>query len=219
MRDFDLVLLGATGFTGKLVAQYLAKHPMRWALAGRNRDKLEEVQRSLGVDVPIVIADALDPQACEQLAARTKVVCTTVGPYTKYGSEVVAACAAAGTHYCDLTGEVSWMRTMIDAHHETARRTGARIVHASGFDSIPSDLGTWATQQAFIERFGVPAHSVTAYYGKLSGGFSEGTAGSMFVIADAMENREVRKVLGNPYGLDPDPREPRPAAPDEVAPR
>jgi len=219
VRDFDLVLLGATGFTGKLVAQYLDKHAMRWALAGRNRDKLEEVKRSLTSDVPLVVADALDPAACEALAARAKVVCTTVGPYTKYGSEVVAACAAAGTHYCDLTGEVSWMRTMIDAHHETARKTGARIVHASGFDSIPSDLGTWATQQAFIEKFGAPAHSVTAYYGAISGGFSGGTAGSMFVIADAMENREVRRVIGNPYGLDPDPRAPRPPAPDDKAPR
>ncbi|MEP6863685.1 MAG: saccharopine dehydrogenase NADP-binding domain-containing protein [Deltaproteobacteria bacterium] len=219
MRDFDLVLLGATGFTGKLVAQYLDKHGMRWALAGRNPDKLEEVRRSLKSDVPVIVADALDAEACAALAARTKVICTTVGPYTKYGSEVVGACAAAGTHYCDLTGEVSWMRTMIDAHHETARRTGARIVHASGFDSIPSDLGTWATQQEFIARFGAPAHSVTAYYGKISGGFSGGTAGSMFVIADAMENREVRRVLGNPYGLDPDPRAQRPAAPDETTPR
>ncbi|HET9991112.1 MAG TPA: saccharopine dehydrogenase NADP-binding domain-containing protein [Kofleriaceae bacterium] len=219
MRDFDLVLLGATGFTGKLVAQYLDKHAMRWALAGRNRDKLEDVKRSLTSDVPIIVADALDPAACESLAARTKVLCTTVGPYTKYGSEVVGACAAAGTHYCDLTGEVSWMRTMIDAHHETARKTGARIVHASGFDSIPSDLGTWATQQEFIARFGAPAHSVTAYYGAISGGFSGGTAGSMFVIADAMENREVRRVLGNPYGLDPDPRAARPPAPDDKAPR
>ena len=170
MRDFDLVLLGATGFTGKLVAQYLDKHAMRWALAGRNPDKLEEVRRSLKSDVPVIVADALDAAACAALAARTKVVCTTVGPYTKYGSEVVAACAAAGTHYCDLTGEVSWMRTMIDAHHETARRTGARIVHASGFDSIPSDLGTWATQQEFVARFGAPAHAVTAYYGKISAG-------------------------------------------------
>ena len=219
MRDFDLVLLGATGFTGKLVAQYLAKHRMKWALAGRSREKLEEVRASLGIDVPLVIADALEQADCERLAAQAKVICTTVGPYTKYGSEVVAACAAAGTHYCDLTGEVNWMRMMIDAHHETARQTGARIVHASGFDSIPSDLGTWATQQAFIERFGAPAHSVTAYYGKIAGGFSGGTAGSMFVIADAMKHREVRKVLGNPYGLDPDPRAKRPSAPDEVAPR
>ncbi|MEO8842227.1 MAG: saccharopine dehydrogenase NADP-binding domain-containing protein [Kofleriaceae bacterium] len=214
-REFDLVLLGATGFTGKLVAQYLHRHPMRWAIAGRNRDKLAAV----GVDAPAIIIDAMDPKACDELARRTKVICTTVGPYAKYGSAVVAACAAAGTHYCDLTGEVPWMREMIDAHHETARKTGARIVHASGFDSIPSDLGTWATQQEFIERFGHPAHKVTAYYGALSGGFSGGTVGSMFGLADAMEDREVRRIVGNPYGLDPDPHAARPPAPDDKLPR
>lgn len=218
MRDFDLVLLGATGFTGKLVAQYLAKQTLRWALVGRNRDKLEEVARELPGQVPIVVADALDPAAMVGVARRTKVICTTVGPYAKLGSGVVAACAAEGTHYCDLTGEVHWMREMIDAHHETARKTGARIVHASGFDSIPSDLGTWATQQAFIEKFGRPAKQVTAYYGKISGGFSGGTAGSMFGIAEAMEDRAVRRVVGNPYGLDPDPTAPRPPSPDVKAP-
>jgi short subunit dehydrogenase-like uncharacterized protein len=222
-REFDLVLLGATGFTGKLVAQYLNRHDMKWAIAGRNRDKLEAVAAGLGSpssgNVPIVVADALEPEACAKLAARTKVVCTTVGPYAKYGSTVVAACAGAGTHYCDLTGEVHWMREMIDAHHETARRTGARIVHTCGFDSIPSDLGTWAVQQEFIARFGRPAQQVTAYYGALSGGFSGGTVGSMFGIAEAMEDREVRRVLGNPYGLDPDPKAPRPPAPDDKAPR
>lgn len=218
-REFDLVLLGATGFTGKLVAQYLDRQPtMRWALAGRNRDKLEAVAAELETTVPIVIADALDPQACAELAQRTKVVCTTVGPYAKYGAKVVAACAAVGTHYCDLTGEVNFIRAMIDAHHETAKQTGARIVCSAGFDSIPSDLGTWATQQAFIERFGHPAQQVTAYYGAMSGGFSGGTVGSMFATADAMQDREVRRLLANPYGLDPDPTAARPPAPDDTAP-
>jgi short subunit dehydrogenase-like uncharacterized protein len=214
-REFDLVLLGATGFTGKLVAQYLHRQSMKWALAGRNFDKLAAVANG----IPIIVVDALDPKGCEELARRTKVVCTTVGPYAKYGSAVVAACAAAGTHYCDLTGEVPWMRAMIDAHHETARRTGARIVHASGFDSIPSDLGTWATQLEFMERFGHPAQKVTAYYGALSGGFSGGTVGSMFGLADAMSDREVRRIVGNPYGLDPDPNASRPPAPDDTLPR
>src|SRR6185436_3211800 len=99
---------------------------------------------ALGLGAPILVADAHDRTALEALARRTKVVCTTVGPYAKYGSELVAACAEAGTHYCDLTGEVQWMRRMIDRHHERARATGARIVHTCGFDSIPSDLGTWA---------------------------------------------------------------------------
>ncbi|HEY0254341.1 MAG TPA: saccharopine dehydrogenase NADP-binding domain-containing protein, partial [Kofleriaceae bacterium] len=214
-REFDVVLLGATGFTGKLVAQYLAKQSVKWAIAGRNREKLEGV----GVNVPIILCDTGDRAACEAMAARTKVVCTTVGPYAKYGAEVVAACAAAGTHYCDLTGEPHFMRKMIDLHDEQARQSGARIVHASGFDSIPSDLGTWATQQAFIAKFGRPAQQVTAYYGAISGGISGGTLASMFEIQETMaKDREVRRVLGNPYGLDPDPRAPRPPAPDDKAP-
>src|SRR5687768_29748 len=129
-REFDLVMFGATGFTGRLVANYLAKQqPKRWAIAGRNREKLE----ALGLDVPIVMVDAMDPVQCAEVARRTRVVCTTVGPYSKYGSALVAACAEAGTHYCDLTGEVHWMREMITAHHETAKKTGARIVHTCGF--------------------------------------------------------------------------------------
>src|SRR5262245_53813468 len=128
-REFDLVVFGATGFTGKLTAEYLAaQKPRRWAIAGRNPEKLA----ATGIAAPAVIADAMDPAACAELARRTRVVCTTVGPYTKYGSALVAACAEAGTHYCDLTGEVGFMRAMIDAHHERARRTGARIVHTCG---------------------------------------------------------------------------------------
>ena len=213
MRDFDLVVFGATGFTGRLVAEYLAKSgATRWAIAGRNRDKLER----LGFTVPILIADALDPHAVADIARATKVVCTTAGPFAKYGSDLVAACAEAGTHYCDLTGEVQWMRRMIDAHHERARETGARIVHSCGFDSIPSDLGTWAFQQACHERFGRYATAVTALFGESSGGFSGGTvASAMQTSAEAAVDREVRKVLRNPYALDPDPEAPRPPAPDE----
>jgi short subunit dehydrogenase-like uncharacterized protein len=201
-REYDIVLFGATGFTGQLVAKYLAaKRPTRWAIAGRNRDKLA----ALGLDVPIVVADALAPADCAEIARRTRVVCTTVGPYTKYGSALVAACAEAGTHYCDLTGEVNWMRAMIDAHHARAVSTNARIVHTCGFDSIPSDLGTWATQQEFISRFGRPASKVTAFYGEQSGGLSGGTAASGFTIAEAMSDPAVRRIMRDPYALDPDP--------------
>jgi short subunit dehydrogenase-like uncharacterized protein len=206
-REFDLVLFGVTGFTGKLVGEYLAKQrPRKWAIAGRSRAKLE----ALGFDVPLVVVDAMDPEQCSAIARRARVVCTTVGPYQRYGSALVAACAEAGTHYCDLTGEVNWMRAMIDAHHERARKTGARIVHACGFDSIPSDLGTWATQQEFIRRFGRPARKVTAFYGEQSGGMSGGTVASGFAIAEAMKDPEVRRVLRNPHGLDPDPGAPTP---------
>lgn len=207
MSDFDVIVFGATGFTGHLVAQYMAKRkPKRWAIAGRNREKLA----ALGIDAPIVVADALDPAQCADVARKTRVVCTTVGPFTKYGSALVAACAEAGTHYCDLTGEVHWMRQMIDAHHERARKSGARIVHACGFDSIPSDLGTWATQQEFRKRFGRPARKVTAFYGETSGGFSGGTYASMFVVAEAMEDAATRSVMRNPHSLDPDPDAPHP---------
>jgi len=214
-RDFELIVLGATGFTGRLVADYLrraADARVRWAIAGRSRDKLE----ALGLGVPIVVCDALEPAAVRELARRTQVVCTTAGPFARYGSELVAACADAGTHYCDLTGEVQWMRRMIDAHHARAAQTGARIVHTCGFDSIPSDLGTWATQQAFLQQFGHPARKVTAVYGEQSGGFSGGTLASGIGTArEAATDRDVRRLLRNPYGLDPDPDAAHPAAPDE----
>ena len=204
-REFDLVMFGATGFTGGLTAEYIAKQkPAKWAIAGRSREKLA----ALRMDVPQLVVDAMDPAACADVAKRTRVICTTVGPYSQYGSALVAACAEAGTHYCDLTGEVHWMREMIDAHHERARRSGARIVHTCGFDSIPSDLGTWATQREFIRRFGRPASKVTAFYGESAGGLSGGTAASAFAIADAMSDPAVRRTLRNPHGLDPDPDAP-----------
>jgi len=216
-REFDVIVFGATGFTGRLVAEYLAgaaaRQALRWAIAGRNRDKLE----ALRLAAPIVVADALDPAAMQALAQRTKVVCTTAGPFACYGSPLVAACTDAGTHYCDLTGEVPWMRRMIDAHHARARETGARIVHTCGFDSIPSDLGCWAAQQAFVARYGVPARKVTAVFGEQSGGFSGGTAASAFELArEADGDPAVRALLANPYALDPDPAAARPAAPDDA---
>lgn len=221
-RELDIVLFGATGFTGRLVADYLAgaakREPLRWAIAGRSHDKLA----ALGLGAPIIVADALDTAAMRALAQRTTCVCTTVGPYARYGSELVAACAAAGTHYCDLTGEVPWMRRMIDAHHDRARSTGARIVHTCGFDSIPSDLGCWAAQQAFIARFGSPARRVTAVFGEQSGGLSGGTFASAFdIVREADRDPAVRKLLANPYALDPlisySAAEPRPPAPDETS--
>ena len=213
-RDFDIVIFGASGFTGRLVAQHVARSAdkPRWAIAGRNRDKLA----ALGFDVPILVGDAHDRPSLDAIAARTKVVCTTAGPYAKYGSELLAACANAGTHYCDLTGEVQWLRRMIDAHHERARETGARIVNSCGYDSIPSDLGTWALQQEFIARYGRPASSVLALFGETSGGLSGGTVASGLQTAiEAGEDREVRKLLANPYALDPDPHAKRPHVPDE----
>jgi len=214
-RDFDVILFGATGFTGKLVADYFAKTPgLRWAIAGRNPGKLA----ALGLGgVPIIVADAMDEAAMDQVARRATVVCTTVGPFSKYGSALVAACAAAGTHYCDLTAEVHWMRAMIDRHNPTAKDSGARIVHACGFDSIPSDLGTLLVQDEMVRRHGRPGDKVTAYYGAQAGGVSGGTLASALEIARAAKDRAVRRVLGNPYGLDPDPKKGGAPSPDEKA--
>jgi short subunit dehydrogenase-like uncharacterized protein len=205
-REFDIVLFGATGFTGQLTAQYIASQkPGRWAIAGRNEAKL----KALGLDVPILVVDAMDRTGVADVAARAKVVCTTVGPYTKYGGPLVAACAEAGTHYCDLTGEPNFMRATIDAHHERAKQTGARIVHTCGFDSIPSDLGTYAAQQEFKARHGRYAQKATSFYGEMRGAFSGGTYASMFAVADALKDPSTPRLRG-PYALDPDPSEPKP---------
>jgi saccharopine dehydrogenase (NAD+, L-glutamate forming) len=155
-REYDVVLLGATGFTGGLTAQYLARNAgdARVALAGRSMSKLEAVRDRIGADLPLVQADVGDAASLRALAASTKVLATTVGPYALYGEPVVAACAAEGTDYCDLTGEPEFADRMYVLHHETAVRTGARLVHACGFDSIPHDLGALYCVQQLPE--GVP---------------------------------------------------------------
>ena len=149
-REFDVVVYGATGFTGRLVAEYLAGQygvgkDLKWAMAGRSEDKLAAVRDEIGApkDVPFVVADASDTASLKAMAERTSVVLTTVGPYQLYGSDLVAACAEAGTDYVDLCGEVNWMHQMIAAHSDKAKETGARIVLSCGFDSIPFDLGVY----------------------------------------------------------------------------
>jgi short subunit dehydrogenase-like uncharacterized protein len=221
-RPLDLVLFGATGFTGRLVADHLAgsvagtsggaKQPLRWGLAGRDLARLEALAAELRRDHPtapipeLLRADAAARADMDALAQRARVVCTTAGPFARHGSELVAACADAGTDYCDITGEVQWVRAMIDAHHDRAVATGARIVHFCGFDSIPSDLGTWALQQEMIARFGGPAHSVTNYVGRFKGGVSGGTFASMIEFAKAASaDRELARKVARPYALNPDP--------------
>ncbi|MBX3250688.1 MAG: saccharopine dehydrogenase NADP-binding domain-containing protein [Myxococcales bacterium] len=212
-RAHDIVLFGATGFTGQLVAEYLARHApegVRVALAGRSRSKLEAVRAALvAIDPraggwPLRIADSHDRASLDAVARDAEVVCTTVGPYAKYGAELVAACVEHGTDYCDLTGETQFVRRMIDAHHERARETGARIVHCCGFDSIPSDLGTLMMQDEAQRRFGEPLQRVTYYAGETKGGFSGGTIASLLnVLEEAKRDRSVLKVLGDPYALRP----------------
>lgn len=226
-RPLDLVLFGATGFTGQLVADHIAGvsssgpspigpptgAPLRWALAGRDQGRLNALAAELRRAHPaapmpeLLRADAHDRDAMAALAQRSRVVCTTAGPFARYGSELVAACAAAGTHYCDITGETHWVREMIDAHHERAVASGARLVHFCGFDSIPSDLGTWALQQEMIARHGAPAHEVTTYVERLKGTISGGTFASMIEFAKAASaDRSLVRRVAAPYALNPDPR-------------
>jgi len=205
----DVVVYGATSFVGQILCRYLVRRhgtdgDLRWAIAGRSASKLDEVARSTGADVPRLVADASDRAALDDLAASTQVVASTVGPYALYGSELVAAVVEAGGDYCDLTGEVQWMRRMIDAHQARAETTGARIVHTCGFDSIPSDLGTWFTQQRAIEEFGEPCVEVRMSVKGAKGGVSGGTAASgMQMFEEMAENPELRKLVADPYVLAP----------------
>ena len=207
-RKHDIVVFGATSFVGQILCKYLVdRHgtdgeTVTWAIAGRNAQKLDAVADSTGADVPQIVADAHDAHAIAALCASTKLVISTVGPYALYGSKLVAAIAEAGNDYCDLTGEPQWMQRMIDRYHERAVETGARIVHACGFDSVPSDLGVWYTQQAAIERFGAPCTTISMGVKAMKGGASGGTVASMMNMMEEMSaDPGLRKVLGNPYAL------------------
>jgi short subunit dehydrogenase-like uncharacterized protein len=211
-RTFDLVLWGATGFTGRLVATELGAvaKSLRWALAGRDQGKLEALRQELMArhpglrEPPLLVADSSDQAALDRLAASTRVVCTTVGPYARYGDALVAACVAHGTHTCDLTGEPQWVRRMIDAHDARARETGARIVHCCGFDSIPSDLGVFLLQEGALERHGAPCSEVTASFGPLRGSVSGGSLHSMLTLVEELgRDRAARRVMRDPYALYP----------------
>ncbi len=207
-RELDLVVYGATGFTGALVAEHLRDHApegLTWAIAGRNQGKLDAVAERLGLpeSVPRLLADSHDDASLDALAARTRVVATTVGPYLKHGFGLARACAEAGTHYADLTGEVPFMQRTIAALHDAACASGARIVHTCGYDSIPSDLGTWLLQQAMVEA-GAPARKVRTVVGPSRGGVSGGTAASMLEIMKLAEDRAARRAMADPYALDPE---------------
>ena len=206
-RDFDVIVYGATGFTGRLVAEYLVgRGTQRWAMAGRSRAKLEEVRDLIGApaDTPLVVADADQPATLTAMCERTRVVLTTVGPYQLYGSALVAACAATGTAYVDLCGEPAWMRHMIDAHHDEAKRTGARIVFSCGFDSIPFDLGVLTLQECAQAKFGRPAPRVKGRVRQMQGGFSGGTAASLkATLAAAARDPGLVKLLTSSFALTP----------------
>src|SRR5271166_6299172 len=208
-RELDIVLYGATGFVGKLTAQYLARAggTVRIGLAGRSADRVAAVRDSLGAgarDWQLITADASEPSSLAAMAARTRVVVTTVGPYTRYGMPLVAACAAAGTDYADLTGEAPFVRDSIDLYGKHAADTGARIVHACGFDSIPSDLTVYALHRR-VREDGAGELGDTTYVLRMSGGLSGGTiASGAEIMRAASSDPGVRRALGDPYTLTPD---------------
>ncbi|GAA0951031.1 saccharopine dehydrogenase family protein [Actinocorallia libanotica] len=181
-REYDVVLYGATGFTGGLTAEYLAGHAgkTRWALAGRDRAKLEAVRERLGVDVPLLHADSEDPASLEELALSARLVISTVGPYLKYGEPLVEACAENGTDYIDLTGEPAFVDLMYVRHHHRAVESGARLVHACGFDSIPHDLGAFFTVQQLPEGVPLRVEGFVSASGSASGGTIASAKGVIF---------------------------------------
>jgi short subunit dehydrogenase-like uncharacterized protein len=206
-KKIDVVIYGATGFTGQLVVEYMVAcggHGLSWAMAGRNLAKLESVRDETGAasDIPLIVADAADPESLRAMVAGARCICSTVGPYQLYGSDLVACCAELGTDYVDLCGEPVWMHRMIAAHQEAAAKSGARIVFSCGFDSLPFDLGVFFLQDAAKERFGKPCPRVRTRVRAMKGEFSGGTAASLKATMDALgTNPEQLSILVDPFSL------------------
>lgn len=208
-REFDLVVFGASGYTGKLVAEYIQNEyggdqSLKWALAGRNKDKLAGIKEDLNLesDLTILKVDSNDQESLDAMTSAAKCILTTVGPYQLYGSNLVESCAKNGTDYVDLTGEPGWMYEMINEHKEAAKKSGARIVFSCGFDSIPFDLGVYFVQQAVRDKFGKPAQHVRGRVKAMNGEFSGGTIASLgATMATLKEKPELIKVLANPFSL------------------
>ncbi|MFT7339093.1 MAG: short subunit dehydrogenase-like uncharacterized protein [Marinobacter maritimus] len=209
---YDLVVFGATSFVGQILTQYLfdscgVAGEVTWAIAGRSESKLAELKSGLGAnasELPIILADATDDDALKTMCEQTRVVISTVGPYALYGEPLVKACVETGTDYCDLTGEVQWIRRMVDRYEDQAKKSGARIVHCCGFDSIPSDMGVWFLQQQAEKTFGEPCLDVRMRVKVAKGGLSGGTVASMMNIAkEAAADPKLRKELANPFSICP----------------
>ena len=207
-RAHDVVVFGATGFVGRLTAEHLARSApagARVALAGRSRDKLERVRADLGVDWEVVVADSSDADAMRALAASARAVATTVGPYAKYGWQLAQACADAGTHYADLTGELLFVRDSVDRLHDRAVASGARVVHACGFDSIPSDLGALLCAEAAEADAAGELTDTTMVVLSMRGGVSGGTLDSLRgTVDDVRRDRSTLGLLRDPHALAPD---------------
>ncbi len=211
---YDIVVFGATSFVGKILTQYLAdtfgtpSNKLSWAIAGRSKEKLEDLIKTLGEkanNLPIILADAQDEESLKALCEQTRVIISTVGPYALYGEPLVKTCAETGTDYCDLTGEVQWIQQMIKRYEQKAKESGARIVHCCGFDSVPSDMGVYFLQKQALERFGEPCTTVKMRVKAIKGGISGGTAASIVNIAkEASRSHQLRKLLADPFALCPE---------------
>ena len=208
-REFDVVIFGASGYTGKLVAEYMHDQygddqSIKYAIAGRNTEKLLEVKKDLNLneDITILEVDSTDLDSLDKMTTSAKCILTTVGPYQLYGSKLVESCAKNGTDYVDLTGEPGWMYEMISAHKETAQKSGARLVFSCGFDSIPFDLGVYFVQKVVKEKFGKPAPHVRGRVIAMNGEFSGGTIASLGATMSTLKEKpELIKVLANPFSL------------------
>ena len=207
-----MVLYGATSFVGQITARYLlqelgASGDIKWAIAGRSESKLNQLKTSLGntaTDLPMLVADSSDDQSLNQLCQQARVIISTVGPYALYGEPMIKACVENGNDYCDLTGEAYWIKQMIDKYQDKAKETGARIINCCGFDSIPSDLGTYFLQQTANKRFAAYFDRVKLGVRAMKGGASGGTIASMIeMLIAAKANTKVRKAMANPYLLCP----------------
>jgi short subunit dehydrogenase-like uncharacterized protein len=211
LSKFDIVVYGASGFTGQLVAEYLALHykddrQLKWAMAGRSLDKLASVRDTIGApkDTPLIAADSSDVGALKAMLEQTKSVISTVGPYQLYGNDLLAACAAMGKDYLDLCGEPIWMRQMIDAHEATAKSSGARILFSCGFDSVPFELGAFFVQKEARGVFGAPAPRVKGRVRDMRGTLSGGTAASAKATFDAVaKDLSLVAILSDPFALTP----------------
>src|SRR6185312_4412782 len=209
--EFDIIVYGATGYTGRLVAEYLAQRygiggEVKWAMAGRSAEKLAQVRDEMGApaDTPLVVADADDPAELDAMVRRAKAIVTTVGPYQLYGDKLVAACVAAGTDCLDLTGEPNWMARIIATHEAAAKKSGARIVHSCGFDSIPFELGVFFAEETAKQKLGGPVPRVKGRVRAIQGGLSGGTAASgAATMAAIQKDPSLIALMMNPFALTP----------------
>ncbi len=209
MKKFDIIIWGATSFTGKLVAEYIFKKygssKIKWAIAGRNLKKLEKIRYQVADEnIPIFIADSFDEESLSKFVKKTKVVCSTVGPYSLYGTKLVKLCVDNNTNYCDITGEAHWIRSLIDRFHEEAKSKKIKIINSCGFDSIPSDMGVYFIQNEIKKINNNYAKSIKMRVAGIRGGISGGTYSSINnLLKEAYRDKSIFKVLNNPYGLNP----------------